>query len=55
MSFSRCIDDYEGSAGNELNQAKAEKAKERVNNFRHELQDYRQRYAALKRDKEENV
>ena len=53
-SFSRTIDDYYQNSTRELNPQKAEKAQERVKTFRSELQDYRQRFDALKRDREES-
>ncbi|KAK8217155.1 Protein transport protein bos1 [Zalaria obscura] len=47
-SFSRTLDDYAKSASLELQPAKAEKAQDRLSNFRAELSDYRSRFASLK-------
>ncbi|KAJ9619265.1 protein transport protein bos1 [Taxawa tesnikishii (nom. ined.)] len=52
-SFSRTIDDYAKSASHELQPEKAEKARDRLANFKSELSDYRSRFAALKAASEE--
>jgi Golgi SNAP receptor complex protein 2 len=47
-AFSRTIDEYASLARQELNSAKAEKAQERIRNFRLELSEFRQQFDALK-------
>ena len=54
-SFSRTIDDYGETAKKELIQSKQEKAHERLKTFRAELQDYRQTFERLKREREGSV
>lgn len=54
-SFSRTIDDYADTTKKELNSTKAEKATDRIATFRSELRDYRQRYADLKKDRDEQL
>ena len=52
-SFGRTIDDYSDTSKKELNNAKQEKAKDRIKAFRNELQDYRQRFDSIKRSRDE--
>jgi len=54
-SFARTIDDYAETAKKELIQTKQEKAHERLKTFRAELQDYRQSFERLKREREGSV
>ncbi|THZ81444.1 hypothetical protein D6C84_06568 [Aureobasidium pullulans] len=53
-SFSRTLDDYSRSAQQELVPEKAQKAQDRLTNFRAELLDYRSRFALVKAEHEEN-
>ncbi|KAH0264502.1 histidine kinase, partial [Aureobasidium melanogenum] len=54
-SFSRTLDDYSRSAQQELVPEKAQKAQDRLTNFRAELLDYRSRFALLKAEHEEKL
>ena len=54
-SFSRTIDEYADLAKKELIQSKQEKAYERVKGFRSELSDYKERFASLKKQREDTV
>jgi Golgi SNAP receptor complex protein 2 len=54
-SFSRTLDDYSKSAQQELVPEKAQKAQDRLTNFRSELLDYRSRFALLKAEHEEKL
>ncbi|MCJ1449237.1 MAG: protein transport protein bos1 [Stictis urceolatum] len=54
-SFSRTINNYSETSKKELNPTKAEKARDRLKAFKGELQDYRQQFDALKRDREESI
>ncbi|MCJ1228014.1 protein transport protein bos1 [Toensbergia leucococca] len=53
-SLSRTIDDYNEMAKKELIATKQEKAHERIKNFRSEIQDYRESFDRLKKDREES-
>lgn len=52
-AFQRTIDEYSSLARQELNQAKQEKAHERIRNFRGELAEYRKAFEALKNARDE--
>ncbi|ROW02264.1 hypothetical protein VSDG_02395 [Cytospora chrysosperma] len=52
-AFQRTIDEYNSLAKQELNQAKQEKAHERIRNFRNELAEYRRSFDALKAARDE--
>ncbi|KAL4818416.1 hypothetical protein BDW67DRAFT_157946 [Aspergillus spinulosporus] len=52
-SLSRTIDDYSALSKRELIPEKQEKAFERVKNFRAELQDYRQHFDQLRKERED--
>ncbi|KAI9372644.1 dihydrolipoamide acetyltransferase component of pyruvate dehydrogenase [Aspergillus egyptiacus] len=52
-SLSRTIDDYSALSKKELIPEKQEKAFERVKNFRAELQDYRQHFDQLRKERED--
>ncbi|KAL4865367.1 hypothetical protein BDV12DRAFT_188235 [Aspergillus spectabilis] len=52
-SLSRTIDDYSALSKRELIPEKQEKAFERVKNFRSELQDYRQHFDQLRKERED--
>ncbi|KAL4784062.1 dihydrolipoamide acetyltransferase component of pyruvate dehydrogenase [Aspergillus varians] len=52
-SLSRTIDDYSALSKRELIPAKQEKAFERVKNFRAELQEYRQHFDQLRKERED--
>ncbi|KAH0006902.1 histidine kinase, partial [Aureobasidium melanogenum] len=54
-SFSRTLDDYSRSAQQELVPEKAQKAQDRLTNFRAELLDYRSRFALVKAEHEEKL
>jgi hypothetical protein len=54
-SLSRTIDDYSALSKRELIPEKQEKAFERVKNFRAELQDYRQHFDQLRKEREDAV
>ena len=54
-SLSRTIDDYSALSKRELIPEKQEKAFERVKNFRTELQDYRQHFDQLRKEREDAV
>ncbi|KFZ24177.1 hypothetical protein V502_01340 [Pseudogymnoascus sp. VKM F-4520 (FW-2644)] len=52
-SFSRTLDSYADLAKHELNTQKAEKASERLTNFRHDLADYKSQFERVKKDRED--
>lgn len=52
-AFQRTIDEYNSLAKQELNQAKQEKAHERIRNFRNELAEYRRSFDTLKAARDE--
>ncbi|ROW05743.1 hypothetical protein VMCG_05186 [Cytospora schulzeri] len=54
-AFQRTIDEYNSLAKQELNQAKQEKAHERIRNFRAELAEYRKGFESLKAARDEAV
>ena len=54
-NFNRLISSYEETTKSELNEAKKEKAAERLKNFRADAQSYRQQFDELKRQREESV
>ncbi|KFY24737.1 hypothetical protein V493_05062 [Pseudogymnoascus sp. VKM F-4281 (FW-2241)] len=52
-SFSRTLDSYADLTKHELNTQKAEKAAERLTNFRHDLADYKSQFERVKKDRED--
>ncbi|KAI0150767.1 V-snare-domain-containing protein [Xylariaceae sp. FL1272] len=54
-AFSRTIEEYSSLAQQELNPAKADKAQERLRNFRAELSDFRTQLNTLKTERENTV
>jgi len=54
-AFSRTIEDYNQLAKQEVNPAKRDKAKERIQNFRNELHDFRTQLDSLKAAREEQA